>query len=208
MANANYPPEDAGCGFPGYNIPMYGQNEANISNIVEQIDPKTIIDNLDHSLKGEIYNKEKGMWETNSSKEPLCNDACRGAIISYLTGLLTNNTTMAIIPSEDKFSDLMKSIIDSIVRMFVTNLEKFGFVPPSEGSDKEGYEYQNKGVPDTARMTLIANSVLTVAFCVMSRAVKGSESIRIFKALKLNDNMGFGQQDEPKKGIIARMFGR
>jgi len=54
---------------PNQQMPMYTP-ESSISNIVGQIDPNTIVDNLNHSLKGEFYDKESGMWVMNPSKEP------------------------------------------------------------------------------------------------------------------------------------------
>ena len=44
-------------------VPVYGTGEQDITNIVAQIDPKTIIDNLNHALKGEYYDKENGEWQ-------------------------------------------------------------------------------------------------------------------------------------------------
>ena len=40
-------------------MPMYTP-EGSISNIVGQIDPSTIVDNLNHSLKGEFFDKRRG----------------------------------------------------------------------------------------------------------------------------------------------------
>jgi len=37
-----------------YNQPMSYTPEGSISNIVGQIDPSTIVDNLNHSLKGRV----------------------------------------------------------------------------------------------------------------------------------------------------------
>lgn len=215
-------------------IPPYGMQEQDVTNIVAQIDPKTIIDNLDHALKGEHYDKDKGMWVMNASKKPIVNDACRGSIISYLDGILTNNTTMGNI-DEKRLSFLMESVIESITKKFTTNLEQFGFVNPTPKKnlairngmyyiindfepDKindvefvsfKGGMYENKGNPDSATMTLVSNMVYKVCFLVFTRALKGQESIRIFKSLSMVDQMGYGygQQQHDKKGWIKRMFG-
>jgi len=109
-------------------MPMYTP-EGSISNIVGQIDPSTIVDNLNHSLKGEFFDKEKGLWVLNPSGVPLVNDSCRGFVISYVTGILNNNSVMAII-SQQQLGFLMESVIEELGREFVCNLERFGFVPP------------------------------------------------------------------------------
>ena len=189
-------------------MPNMGSVEAEITNIVGQIDPNTIIDNLDHALKGEQWNKELGAWIQNASKTPLVNDACRGAIISYLDGILNNNTTMGWV-DEKRLSYIMEAIIQSIKRMFVVNLEEYGFVEPGIGFEKR--DYYNRGSPDTARMTLVANMVFVVCYMVLSRALNGMESRRIFKSLSMQDSMGYGGQQgmgQPqKKGWMGKLFG-
>ena len=87
--------------------------EGSISNIVGQIDPSTIVDNLNHSLKGEFFDKEKGLWVMNPSGVPLVNDACRGFVISYITGVLNNNSTMGII-TQQQLGFIMESIIEEL----------------------------------------------------------------------------------------------
>ena len=179
--------------------------EARITNIVGQIDPATIIDNLDHALKGEQYRKETGEWIMNASGKALVNDTCRGAVISYLNGILTNNTTMSNL-DEKRMSNLMESIFETITKSFIVNLEEYGFVP--KGEKYEMGIYENKGTPDTAKMTMVSNMVYKVCFLVFSRALKGQESIRIFKSLSMSDSMNYGGMPEQKKGWASRLFGR
>lgn len=195
--------EQVSYGIPGS---FYASQEGSISNIVGQIDPSTIIDNLDHALKGEQWNKEKQQWIMNATGEPLVNEACRAAVISYLDGILTNNTSMAHL-DKVRLSFLMESVISSIKRMFVCNLEKFGFVEP--GPDYLNKIYYNRGSPDSARMTMVANMCFKVAFLVFTRALDGKESMRIFKSLAMHDPMSYGQPPEPsKKGWLGKIFGK
>ena len=188
-------------------LPIYGQGEQDINNIVAQIDPKTIIDNLDHALKGEHFEKESSQWIKNPTGKPLVNDACRGFVISYLDGILTNNTTMANI-DEKRLSLLMESVIETINKNFTTRLEEFGFVPKSHTYIKG--VYQNKGTPDTAMMTMVANMIYKICFLVFTRALKGQESIRIFKSLSMTDSMGYGSgmQQQQKAGWLGKLFGK
>jgi len=184
-----------------------GSVEAAVNNIVSQIDPQTIIDNLDHALKGEQWNKEESKWELNPAGNPLVNDECRSAVISYLDGILNNNTTMGNI-DEKRLSFMMESVIETLKRMFVVNLERFGFVDKGVGF-KNGI-YYNRGTPDTARMTLVSNMIFKVCFMVFTRALRGQESIRIFKSLKMVDTLGFGGEQQPQKssGWISKLFPR
>lgn len=119
---------------------------------------------------------------------------------------MNNASTMGTI-SEQQFSYLMEGIINTLGREFRCNLEKFGFVPPGKHYKKKIYE--NKGSPNSSRMSTIAEMINQRAFIIYSRSIKGSESVRIFKSLSLSDNMGFREQQMPrqKKGFVSRIFG-
>jgi len=184
-------------------IPMMPNyiSEEEIRNIVGQIDPKHILDNLNHALRGEYFNKEEGIWEKVG--EELVNDACRGWIVSYFSSILNNASTMGII-SEKQFSYLMEGIINTVVREFRCNLEKFGFVEEGLGYSEKRYE--NKGTAETSRMSSISEMIFQRAFIVYSRSVAGSENKRIFKSLTFSDTGGY--QQEEKKNWMGRILGR
>ena len=177
--------------------------EGSISNIVGQIDPNTIVDNLNHSLKGEFYDKEKGMWIMNPSNTPLVNDACRGFIISYVTGVMNNNSTMAII-TQTQLGFLMESVIEELGKEFVCNLERFGFVPAGIGYGKGLYE--NKGTPDSSRMASVSGMVFRAVFSCYTRSLNGMESRKIFSSLNMSDTMNYQQKPEQQGGWMSRMF--
>jgi len=194
----NQPPQES-----EYGPPVNYTSEEEITNIVGQIDPTHILDNLDHSLKGECFNKEKGIWEKIG--DALVNDTCRGWIVSYLTALMNNASTMGII-QEKQLSFLMEGVIKTVTREFKCNLERFGFVPPGKGyKDKK---YENKGTPETSRMDSVAEMIYQRAFLIYSRSLKGQESRMVFKSLNMNDQLMFQQQQPPQRGWLNRMFGR
>lgn len=184
-------------------MPMYSP-EGSISNIVGQIDPANIVDNLNHSLKGEFYDKERGVWLMNPSNTPLVNDECRGFIISYVTGVMNNNSTMAIITTQ-QLGFLMESVIEDIGKEFVCNLEKFGFVPQGDGFATKCYE--NKGTPDSARMSSVFNLIVRAVFTCYTRSINGMESKKIFSSLSMTDGLNYSPpQQQP--GMLGRMMGR
>lgn len=209
MNAQHYPPpmnyDEQGFAPPSYNypvMPMGGDIEGAVRNVIAQIDPQQIIDNLNHALKGEWFSKERGEWIATG--RPLVNDACRTAVINYMTPILSNTSTMGHI-SEQQFSYMMESIIDDVKRLFIVNLEEFGFVPPGEGYSVG--IYYNRGTPDSSRMTAIANMIFRAAFIVLSRSVKGIEARMIFKSLSLSENMGGGMGQPQRAGLLSRIFG-
>ena len=187
--------------------PIVAQGEQDINNIVAQIDPKTIIDNLDHALKGEHFEKETTKWIMNPTGKSLVNDDCRCFVISFLDAFLTNNTTMANV-DEKRLGLIMEGVISTINRNFTTRLEEFGFVPKSHTYSKG--VYQNKGSPDSSKMEMVSNAVYSICFLVLTRALKGQESIRIFKSLSMTDAMGYGMgtQQQQKAGWLGKLFGK
>jgi hypothetical protein len=179
--------------------------ESNISNIVGQIDPAMIVDNLNHSLKGEFYDKERGLWVMNPSGVPLVNDACRGFIISYTTGILNNNSTMGII-TQQQLGFLMESVIEDLGKEFVCNLERFGFVPEGDGF-KEGL-YENKGNPDSSRMSSVSNMIIRAIFSCYTRSINGMESKKMWSSLNLSDNLNFQPQQQQSPGWMGKILGK
>ena len=183
-------------------IPMQNDEEE-IRNIVGQIDPQRILDNLNHALKGEYYSKEDGEWKKVG--DALINDAGRGWIISFFTSIMNNASTMGII-DEKQFSYLMEGVINTVTREFRCNLERFGFVPRDRKLPKGIYE--NKGTPDTSRMSTIAEMIYQRTLIIYSRSLKGSESKRVFGSLRMSDTMGYDRgMNQQKKGWVSRMFG-
>ena len=185
-------------------VPTYTPEMA-ISNIVGQIDPATIIDNLNHSLKGEFFDKEKGLWIMNPSGVPLVNNDCRGFIISYITGIMNNNSTMAII-SQQQLGFIMETIIEELGKEFVCNLERFGFVPPGVGYENKCYE--NKGTPNSSRMSSVCGIVFRQVFSCYTRSLNGMESKKIFSSLRLTDALDFNPQQQQNPGWMGKIFGR
>ncbi len=183
-------------------MPMYTP-EGSISNIVGQIDPATIVDNMNHALKGEFFDKEKGLWIMNPSGVPLVNDACRGFIISYITGVMNNNSTMAII-TQQQLGFLMESIIEDIGKEFVCNLERFGFVPHGAGY-KSGC-FENKGTPDSPRMSSVSNMIIRAMFSCYTRSLNGMESKKIFSSLRMTDGLDYNPQPQQGQGWMGKMF--
>jgi len=108
--------------------------------------------------------------------------------------------------SEKQLSYFMEEIINAVTREFKCNLEKFGFVPPGKGFNKGIYE--NKGPVDSSRMNSISGMIYKNAFIIYSRSLKGTESTKIFRSLTMSDPMSFRPQDQPRQGMLSKVFGR
>ena len=133
------------------------------------------------------------------------NDACRGFLISYITGIMNNNSTMGII-TQNQLGFLMESVIEDVGKEFVCNLEKFGFVP--EGPGYVNRVYENKGTPDSSRMSSISNMVIRAVFSCYTRSLNGMESRKMWSSLNMTDSLNYNQQPQQSSGWMGKMFGR
>jgi len=208
FGNNKNPPQQPQDNSEMYNqqeVPMGYTSEASVSNVLDQIDPQSIIDNFNHALKGEYFNKEKGVWEFAGDGTPLVNDSCRSWIISYLTAIMNKSSTLGTI-DKLQFSSLMDGIIRNVTREFVSNLEKFGFVP--KGPDYLNSNYYNRGIPDSSRMDTVAEAIYQRAFMIYSRSVNGMDSRKIFGSLSMHDPMMFGGSQQGGGGWASGLFKR
>ena len=174
-----------------------------IRNIVSQIDPKVVLKDLRRSLRGETQDAA-GVWVQTS--HPLVNSACEYDIMVFLNSILSNNTVMSTM-SENEIGNTMGCIIETITRMFTSNLEKYGFVEPGPGFANGVFD--NKGIPDSSRMTQVSNLIYMVCYLTLKRSINGMESRKVFGSLSMNDQMSFDQQQQQQNpGFFGRMLGR
>ena len=111
---------------------------------------------------------------------------------------------MSII-DKTQLSNLMEGVIRTVNRMFIVNLEKYGFVPPGPGFKTK--EYENKGTPNTAQMTIVSEMIFAVSYLVYARSLNGMESRKVFSSLNLTDNLNYGPQQQPGGNWMGKMFG-
>ena len=157
--------------------------EERISNILAQINPDNILAEIEHRIKGERLNKITKQWEPISSANIIISDQLIANFMSFLGGFLTQNTSMSNF-SEKEVNNIMENVIDHIGSDFYVNAELYGL----EGKYTE--------------MSRIGNIILMSVFAVLKRAVMGTESKRIFNALRVTEsNMG-GQQQSLKEKLM------
>jgi hypothetical protein len=103
--------------------------------------------------------------------------------MSFLGGFLTQNTSMSNF-SEKEVNNIMENVIEYIGSDFYVNSDKYGL----------------KG--QYTEMTKIGNIICMSVFSVLKRAVLGTESKRIFNALKMNESMSPQQNQSLKDKLM------
>ncbi len=144
--------------------------EEKIKNVISQIDPSNLLDEIEHRLRGEKYNKTNEEWEIISKNNKPINDELVSKLISFLGSVLNQNTTLSNY-STHEVNNRMELVIEYLRDDLTDNDEKYGI---------EG---------DYTEMTRVAMIVCETVSSVFRRALNGMESKRVFSALRVTENL-------------------
>lgn len=144
--------------------------EERVTNVLSQINPDIILEEIEHRIKGERKNRFTKQWEQAYKNKVPISDELIANFMSYLGGFLTQNTSMSNF-SEREVNNIMENVIEYIGSDFYVNAGRYGM----EGQYTE--------------MSKIGNIICMSVFSVLKRAVMGTESKRIFGALKMSESM-------------------
>src|SRR5690554_2298677 len=87
-----------------------------LENLLSQLDPDHLIVEIEYRLKGWRRNEYTGNWELSSNKEKEVSEELLIDIVSLLSSVLTNNTTMSNFQDEE-INRIMKVIIAKLIDM-------------------------------------------------------------------------------------------
>jgi hypothetical protein len=157
--------------------------EERVTNVLSQINPDIILEEIEHRIKGERKNRFTKQWEPAYKNQAPISDKLISNFMSFLGGFLTQNTSMSNF-SEKEVNNIMENVIEFIGSDFYVNAEKYNL----EGQYTE--------------MSKIGNIICMSVFAVLKRAVMGTESKRIFNALKMNESMSPQQNQSLKDKLM------
>ncbi len=144
--------------------------EDRIKNLIYQISPDHQLLELQWRIKGYIKNPATGLWSKLNKDSPEPSPLLVSRYISYLSGILNQNTTLSNL-SSGEINNIMKLIIEWLVDDLDANSEIYDL----------GKDYSER--------TRIGSLLLNTTFMVLKRAQNGMESRRIFKALSVTENL-------------------
>ncbi len=143
--------------------------EERATNILAQINPDNLLTDIEHRIRGEKKDQFGGWTKISETQTPV-SEKLISDFISYLGSILNQNTSMSNF-STDEINNLMSLVIDWVQENLVVNAENYGI----EGN-----------FPEYNR---IAHIVCNSCFTVLKRALNGRESIRIFKMMRMHENI-------------------
>lgn len=154
--------------------------EEKVKNVLSQLNPDTLVEDIEHRIRGEKKNKFTGEWEKISENLKPINELLISNYISFLGSILNQNTSLSNY-SANEINNIMSMIIEYLTDDLTDNDEVYGL----EGNYNE--------------MTRIANIICISSFSVFKRALNGQEARRIFSSLRVTESLSPQPQ---KKGFF------
>jgi len=143
--------------------------EEKATNILAQINPDSLLTDIEHRIRGEKKDYT-GQWVTIAKRKQPVSEELVATFISFLGSILNQNTSMSNF-KEQEINNLMDMITSWVKRDLVVNAKKYNI----EG---EYTEYDR-----------IAHIICATCFTVFKRALNGGEARRIFKMMRMNENI-------------------
>jgi len=164
--------------------------EERINNIIQQLNPDNLVEDIEHRIRGEKRNRYSKEWEPiNPNSLKRVSDLLIENYISFLSSLLTQNTSLSNF-SAGEINNLMMMIVEHIRDDLSDNAENYGFITLDN--------YCNR-IIDFNEMNRIGMIICGTTFAVFKRAQNGMEARRIFSSLKVSESLN---QADNKKGLI------
>lgn len=187
MNEENYYPDN----LPMPPQPMPGQKsddaysqiimQKKLENLLSQLDPDHLIIEIEYRLKGWRKNEYSGNWELAANKEKEISSDLLIDVVSLLSSILTNNTTMSNF-QDVEINKLMAIIIKKLIDMIRSNSEKYGL----------GGDYSERD-----RVLLI---ICMSIFAALKRAQNGLEAKRILESFDIKESY-----QPQKKGVGEKL---
>jgi len=154
--------------------------EEKVKNILSQLNPDSLVEDIEHRIRGEKRNTFTHQWEKISENTKPINELLISNYISFLGSILNQNTSLSNY-SANEINNIMSMIIEYLTDDLTDNDERYGL----KGNYNE--------------MTRIGNIICISTFSVFKRALNGQEARRIFSSLRVTESLSPQPQ---KKGIL------
>lgn len=195
--------------------------EEKVTNILSQINPDVLLEDIEHRIRGEKKNSYTKQWEQISKQDAsVVSEELIANYISFLGTYLSQNTSLSNF-SELEINNIMEVVIDYIRDDLSDNAEKYGLcrreyiemtVPVKKlipRVSKEGLCYYDYEVMESKQKIMIkehtdyrefdriGHIICQSTFAVLKQAQNGLLSKRLFNALRVNETLNGGQKKSP-----------
>jgi hypothetical protein len=173
----NYFPEDGAMQQQGKSDAVYADyvREKKIENLLSQINPDNILADIEARLKGFRKDIYTGQWVINKNHLEV-NELLVSRFISFLGAFLNNDITLSNF-NEQEINRIMYAVIEFIIDDFRTHSDEYN-------------------IHDYSERTRIGLVICSTVFATLKRAMNGNEASRIFKSLRIGEQLNPGQQQQ------------
>lgn len=191
--------------------------EEKIKNVIAQLNPELLLTEIEHRIRGEKKNHYTEEWEAISGVSNVSEKLVQN-YISFLNVYLTQNNSLSNY-SPQEINSIMEVVIDYIKDDLTDNAMEYGLTTRKtiqvETIVKELRQMTNSDgsiryieipkkikqeiiigeeLTDYNTLTKIGHIVCQSTFSVLKQAQNGMLASRIFKALRVTENLGQGGQ--------------
>ena len=198
--------------------------EEKVANVIQQLNPDNLLEDIEHRIRGEKKNKFSNEWEKiDSSSNKKVSGLLIENYISFLGSLLNQNTSLSNF-SAGEINNLMGMIVEHVRDDLADNAEDYGFIKKNvmvirkpvkilrtvilkdgsiskliDSSREIDVEVITNEIVDFNEMNRIGMIICGTTFAVFKRAQNGMEARRVFGVLKVTESLSPTGQ---KKGIM------
>lgn len=201
--------------------------EEKVANVIQQLNPDNLLEDIEHRIRGEKKNKFSNEWEKIDSNS---NKKVSGLLIenyiSFLGSLLNQNTSLSNF-SSGEINNLMSMIVEHVRDDLADNAEDYGFIKKNvmvirkpvmilrtvilrdgtinkviDSSREIDVEVITNEIVDFNEMNRIGMIICGTTFAVFKRAQNGMEARRVFGALKVTESLS---PTGKKSGILDNL---
>lgn len=148
--------------------------------------PETIMNDIEHKLRGEKFNPVKKKWYRPKGMRPKANELGISSIISKLALTLNQNTILSNIQPKEANS-FMGAFAEKCDMWLCMNRKRFGI--------------------DWEDMEFCSDSIIDPTFFAVKRAVLQGEKRFIQNTLQQKEQVSVLQQPRPQ-GVLNKFFGK
>lgn len=192
--------------------------EEKVRNVIAQLNPELLLEEIEHRIRGEKRNYYTDEWESISKEGKIISEDLVQNYVSFLNAYLTQNNSLSNF-SPDEINNIMHVIIEYIQNDLSDNAEKYGLTTkkvikmPGFGNrlirsiTPEGYvsvRYEKipieieipvgEELTDYNEFNRIGHIVCQSTFAVLKQAQNGMLASRIFRALRVSETLNQGPQ--------------
>jgi hypothetical protein len=201
--------------------------EEKVTNIISQINPDILLEDIEHRIRGEKKNSYTKQWELIAKDNPNpISEELVANYISFLGAYLSQNTSLSNF-SETEINNIMEIVVEYVRDDLSDNAEKYGLCKKTYIQVKTTVKqlvprvikngmitYDTIEVPaelqivsnehtDYREFDRIGHIICQSTFSVLKQAQNGMLAKRIFSALRVTESLNGGQQ---KKGLELLKF--